>query len=371
MGPIEQSRRRLSCQHGHWVLETSTLVRLERDVYGPQRRNIQGTEAILSHLRSRGEGGLVSGAEQLIRGTGQGSVAFEEKDGSWVESSPSLAPANRSDQLEAEVTELRAEVILLRAVCSGLTSRLGRIERWLMKGGGKHEVSAALNGRGQSVTQEQGDQAEHSASHNARAPVSSSGDHAAPLSSPDPAQKASLGEEPKPNTGDEAHEERSPEPPQLEPSISLPGGPAVMTCLRQLTGEPIHLDMAPDKLPSSKEAMALFQAALLVDDEGRDRAALLADNRAIVQCGGLLLGLPKTAIAEMADAGESTPDLLLAMSEIFNNLSGVVNHEQGNPHLRAQALEQAAISRLPWLAAPAAQVGFRTPNGGQIWLVAC
>ena len=58
------------------------------------------------------------------------------------------------------------------------------------------------------------------------------------------------------------------------------------------------------------------------------------------------------------------------MSEIFNNLSGAVNREEGNPQLKAEPIGKPPVERLPWLGAPSSVLALATPTGGRLWLVA-
>jgi hypothetical protein len=149
----------------------------------------------------------------------------------------------------------------------------------------------------------------------------------------------------------------------------LPGTQAVSACLRQLVGEAIHLEVVREKLPASAVELSLLDASVMIDDEGRDRVVVLSDHRATMDCGGLLLGVPKETIQELIRSGTPTEDLTLAMSEIFNNLSGIVNREPDNPHLRAEALTKTPVERLPWLCSPRSEMALRTPSGGRLWLV--
>jgi hypothetical protein len=153
------------------------------------------------------------------------------------------------------------------------------------------------------------------------------------------------------------------------PVVALPGAQAVSTCLRQLVGEAIHLEVVREKLPVSAVELSQLDASVMIDDEGRDRVVVLSDHCATIDCGGLLLGVPKETIQELIKSGTPTEDLTLAMSEIFNNLSGIVNREPDNPHLRAEALTKTPVERLPWLGSPRSEMALRTPSGGRLWLV--
>jgi hypothetical protein len=47
-----------------------------------------------------------------------------------------------------------------------------------------------------------------------------------------------------------------------------------------------------------------------------------------------------------------------------------VNREEGNPHLKAEAISKAPLERLPWLDRASAVLTLATPTGGRLWLVA-
>jgi hypothetical protein len=137
-----------------------------------------------------------------------------------------------------------------------------------------------------------------------------------------------------------------------------------------LVGDGLTLDPIKEKLPTAPEALEKLDVSLFIDDEGVDRVVVFANTRATVELGGQLLGVPKAAQEEQIKSGEVEQDLVLAMSEIFNNLSGVVNREEGNPHLKAEAIAKTPVDRLPWLGAPSSVLTLATPSGGRLWLVA-
>ena len=367
-------------------------MRLDNNLYRPEHRRIDGADAILSHLRSKGERNLLSGAQQLLGIADPGGGAYDAIDGEWIEAAPSVAPGkpSRSEQFENEVTELRAEVVLLRAVCSGLVARVGRLERGA-PGVDRAVASPKRPSEKRSNSEPRGVEIVEVAAVAAKS-------HAESTSTPQPQPVSARAAEPVPpeqrqsaataaraespagaaNTPGAALAEpgavaKTGDPPVAEvppfPFVALPATHAVSACIRQLVGDAIDLEVVQEKLPTSAVELALLDASVMVDDEGRDRAVVLSDHRATVDCGGLLLGLPKDAIQELIESGTPTADLTLAMSEIFNNLSGIVNREPNNPHLRAEALVKTPVERLPWLGSPRSEIAFRTASGGLVWLV--
>lgn len=303
------SARRLSYDGGQWSLETSELVRLDRNLYRPEKRRIDGTDAILAHLRSRGEGALLSAAERLIRVSDLDGSIYEAHEGEWIESEPGTAPGrpSRSEQLADEVTALRAELVMLRAAYSGVVERLRTLER----------------GREPGV-----------------------------LARPRAAEPPS---DPEPVTGE---------------GIRLPRGDAVVAGLRKLIGEALELGEVRERLPTDAAELSELDTSVFVDESGRESAAVLSNLRGTVECGGLLLGVPLSTIEEQIQAGEAETDLVLGMSEVFTNLVGMLNREPGNRRLTAVPVTKAPVSRLPWLAQPSSMLAFATPTGGRVWLIA-
>ena len=309
MSSTTESGRRLSYDHGQWSLETSELVRLDRNLYRPEKRRIDGTDAILAHLRSRGEGSLLSAAERLIRIADADGSTYEAHEGEWIEAEPSLVPGrpSRSEQLADEVSELRAELVMLRAAYSGVVERLRKLER--------------------------------------------AGD---PLAAARPRAA-----EPAP----------VPEPVTRE-GIRLPAGESVVAALRKLIGETLELQEVREPLPTDATEFSDLDASVFVDETGNECAAVLSNLRGTVECGGLLLGVPLETIEEQIQAGEAETDLVLGMSEVFTNLVGMLNREPGNPRLTGVPVTKASISRVPWLSKPSSLLAFATPTGGRLWLSA-
>jgi hypothetical protein len=304
-----ESGRRLSYDHGQWTLETSELVRLDRNLYRPEKRRIDGTDAILAHLRSRGEGALLSAAERLIRVSDADGSTYEAHEGEWIESEPSLVPGrpSRSEQLADEVSELRAELLMLRAAHNGLVERLRKLE---------HRSDPLAPAR------------------------------------PKAAESPSV-----------------PEPAARE-GIRLPEGQAVVAALRKLIGETLELDEVSELLPADESEFADLDTSLFVDETGNECAAVLSNLRGTIECGGLLLGVPLSTIEEQVQAGEAETDLVLGMSEVFTNLLGMLNSEPGNPRLTSVPVTKAPIRRVPWLSKPSSILAFATPTGGRLWMIA-
>jgi hypothetical protein len=325
---IAESGRRLSYDDGQWSLETSELIRLDRNLYRPERRRIDGSDAILAHLRSRGEGNLLSAAERLVRVSDVDGTTYEAQNGEWIEAEPSLSPSEPShaEQLADEVTALRSEVVLLRAAYSGLAARLQKFERWMSDGPG-------TSGRVREIR---------------------------PNGIP-----ASIDERGAPAVASQSAEEAA-----RGSSIRLPEPSAVLACVQRVIGDSLVLEITNEKLPTELEALCRLDAAILLDGQGRERAVVLSNLRATVECGGALLGIPSESIEEQILSGVAEPDLVLGMNEVVKNLSDMIGREPQNPELRPEALVKTPVERLPWLTAPGVLQSFAIQGGGRLWLAA-
>lgn len=131
MKTAAEPNRRLSYQNGQWVLEVTELVRVDRSLYRPERRKIQGTEAIFEHLHERGEMVLLAAAERVLF-SHDTRTSYEAVGGEWVEADLELSPpsSQQRERLADEVAELRAELVVLSAAYTGLAARLRQFEHW-------------------------------------------------------------------------------------------------------------------------------------------------------------------------------------------------------------------------------------------------
>lgn len=86
---------------------------------------------------------------------------------------------------------------------------------------------------------------------------------------------------------------------------------------------------------------------MLLDDEGRERGAVVLDLTAALLLGAGLLGLPRGEALRQIKENDPSEDALLAVSEICNNLTGPVNSVAGNEHVRSTALANLDPARLP------------------------
>ncbi len=138
--------QRLLCRRGTWVLELVRLVAVDRNVFQPRVQRLEGAEAVLQHLKRSGESGtLAAAASQLMRASrADDERAFDAVDGEWVpgeisarrdSARPSASPPGAGSA--AEVGELRAELLVLRAAHERLRERVQRLEAQLHSGGAR------------------------------------------------------------------------------------------------------------------------------------------------------------------------------------------------------------------------------------------
>jgi len=122
---------------------------------------------------------------------------------------------------------------------------------------------------------------------------------------------------------------------QLPPVLSLPALPSLVECLTMLMGSAPSLERAAE---APLERLDSAQICKLLDDDGRERGAIIVDLRAAVMLGAALLALPRDEAVRQVQEKAPSEDALLATSEICNNLTGPVNAVSGNAHVRSTAL---------------------------------
>lgn len=347
---------RLLCRGGRWVLELTRLEAVDRDVFQPRLQQLEGGELILAALRRSEDGQhLATGAAQLMRGArAEEDRAFEASDGDWVPSeAPAPAQAGQSQvPLEASglgtlLTEMRAELVVLRASHHRLRERVAALE-------------AAQNGVVAPARQPRGSRAR-------RRSEPPPGLAAGPGSSPPAAfaaTQASPGIAPLPKPASEPAERAVPArvadaaplgslqdlvaavaAEQPLPLLGLPPLLAVNECLSTL------MDAAPklDLLASEPMLWKLNapKACLLLDDNGRQRGAVILDLAAATLLGAALLGLPRDEATRQISENAPSDDVLLATAEICNNLAGPINAVPKNDHVRASGLTEVDVGSLP------------------------
>jgi hypothetical protein len=327
------------------VLEVVRLVAVDRNVFQPRVQRLEGAEAVLQHLKRSGDNpALAAAASQLMRGTRSDEErAFDAVDGDWVpgepaarreSARPSAPPPGASHS--GEVAELRAELLVMRAAQERLRERLQRLESQL-QGGGRARDVLSVPPTPSFVMPKVSDSSEPAAT------VVSGGSsvpdfaHAALFAHAAGGAPATLAQVATRVSGTSS----------VVPSgLMLPSVAAVNESLRALIGDAVT---AHEKRPVSFQPSALGPCwvSRLIDEEGRDVGAIIADRAAALSLGGALMSLPLDELEAQRALGTPSEDVIGAMSEVANNLCETIN--QGS-HLRVRVkpIELLAPGSVEW-----------------------
>jgi hypothetical protein len=353
---------RLICRAGRWTLELTRLEAVDRDVFQPRVARLEGTESILAALRRSDEGQhLVAGAAQLMRAPRTDDErAFEVSDGDWVPSTDSGLPTRAQVVRDTEavdasraLAELRAELAVLRASHARLRDRVVALEA-------SQSGIAQPNLRPTRVTRPQRRRSEPPAPFTeAQAPAEPLGNNpgfAATQASPGLSGAAGQAAAPAAAASADPQVARSPSfeelarafaGEQLPPVLGLPSIASVTDCFTMLMGTAPELEQSPE---IAFESLERGHICKLLDDDGRERGAIMLDLKAAVMLGAALLALPREEALRQVSESEPSEDALLATSEICNNLTGPINAVSGNAHVRSTALTalgEADVGALP------------------------
>lgn len=356
---------RLLCRKGRWQLELTRLIAVDNHIFQPRNQRVEGAEAILSHLKRSVDVGLAQSAAQLMRSMrGDEERSFNAVDGEWVPMMPSNGETGNDGQvsaLELALSELRAEVLMLRASHQRLRRRV--------------EV---LEARSENLEVPQ----RRSPERAQLTPLSFGGARAAAETDARPATLATA------NLAEQQHTLATGRMPDVAPAPGMgqvvakgaaveangasinPSTPAqVIQTLTELFGG--EFDYKPDNEPlpeSALELVALY-ACQVLDDDGNHVAAVLADIRATASLGGKLAAMPQTVIEEQAKTGVLNDTVTAAMSEVCNTLTTMLTRVGGNQNLRSSPLESFPVDRMGWVRMASHCLAFSKPRGGTFWLV--
>ncbi len=378
---------RLVCRAGRWVLELTRLEAVDRDVFQPRLTRLEGADSILAVLRRSDEGQLLAtGAAQIMRSPRcDEDRAFEVSEGDWVPSADSALPTRQQQLAESQgaeaghaISELRAELAVLRASHARLRDRVIALEA-TQSGIAQPNLRLPRGSRTQRrrsepppAFSELAAEAEALAESPAFAATQASPalGAAAGLGARPPAARAATAavadalrvDEAPPAAPHQTFEElaRAINGDQPLPLLTLPSLRSLNECLATLMDAAPALEQSSEAAPIADLVGA--QICKLLDDEGRERGAIILDLRAAVLLGAALLAVPRDEALRQLNESEPSEDALLATSEICNNLTGPVNAVVGNEHLRSTALTGAEVSDLP---RPRARLDLSV-DGGQI-----
>ncbi|MEI9950656.1 MAG: hypothetical protein WDO74_17175 [Pseudomonadota bacterium] len=317
---------RLLCRRGTWVLELVKLVPVDRNVFQPRVQRLEGADAVLQHLKRSGDHpALAAAAGQLMRGARSDEErAFDAVEGEWVPGE--LAPrreGNRPSSMPpgsnhaGEVAELRAELLVLRASHERLRERVQRLEsQW----------SAASRGR---------DVLSIPPTPSFAMPKGLDLPQQAPFGSPaEPMQATAT--------------RISGEPAVATSGLKLPSVAAINDSLRALIGDQAGV-REKRRATFSPNALGPCWVSRLIDDEGHDVGAIVADRAAAIALGGALMSLPEHEIEAQRALAAPSDDIVGAMSEVANNLCEAINQQPGGLQVRVKPIEPLLPGLLDWV----------------------
>jgi hypothetical protein len=334
---FESVEARLIRQSGRWTLEVSEMVQVDGDVFDARRRRVVGEDAIVKHLRTNvRDATLTQATLHLLRTCRDDGRAFQMIDGEWCATSH-LSSRDRAvlEELSLLMTRLREEVATLTGKERKLEKLVAKLEGQLERG-----IRAAAA----------------AASKQASAPE-------------EPPEDQGVG-------GLDALAEDIPaaaapaKPPAKDKRCEIPAKLELFTCLKQLVGTDFRWQYTRKPAAELMQHPAGFYGCTLVDDTEEHRGVLLANARACAVLGGTLLGLPESAIEHQAISGDIDSDSMEAMSEVGNNLSGIVNRVSPNCHVRTRPLAPVVWEDLAWLEASSRACVLTSESGGTLWIVA-
>ncbi len=351
---------RLVCRRGTWALEVVRFVAVDRNVFQPKTQRVEGSEAILQHLKRGDNAALAASATQLIRGLRPDEDhSLELVEGEWVPGKPSgresLQPNSIAPgaHVHDEVANLRAELLILRAAHERLRERVVRLETVLV------------------TTLEEQKQRLSTISvppigiqHASLAPFPSA------VPSTGPSQPPS--EHPLPANDSVAPPddvEDSPEHPvaataaATEPRMKLPPIQAINQCLHQLLGDrvSVHEKRPVAFNPTDDE---LYWMSPLIDDDGAEAGVIVSDLAATTTLGGILMMLPEAEIADQRKARAPSEDSIAAMSEVSNNLSATINQLPDAARVRVKPIQPMTPGSLDWAKTGKHRLELEVTGGG-------
>jgi hypothetical protein len=376
------SPRRLHHQAGKWVLEVVRHVNVGQDLIRPTTQRLTGQRAITDYFKSNPDRALLAKATlRLMQGDPGGqNRSFNLEGEDWIaNSSPpppreyrldTYRPAAPPPTIETEVSELKAQVIMLTAVQEGLLLRLARLEGKLADGS---LVAAGAPNAAASKRRGQRAELRPEAREDLEEPESASDpDSSSELEE----QRAATSEQPEPFDGAAGADEQpepfaasDPEPQQQAPAapkrllLSLPAVSDLAKCVALLIGGDVSAREADEPVAVNRTSRDCYCTAIL-DDHDQTVGMILMDLKATVCLGGTLMMLPKMELDQQLKTLSPGEDSIAASAEICNALSGAINGAQ-DQHVRVGALEKFEFKAWSWVAQPADRRDLQDSFGGR------
>jgi hypothetical protein len=353
---------RLARQGGNWIIEFTRLVAVDDQLMRPERRSVAATTDALRSLALSCPPERIREAEALMGQKDDGSErVFELADEGW-QPAPTVRHSQRPlarREASTLVSELKAQLLGMRALYDALQQRVVALEA------AAHERQVR-EPEAPKVRKVPSRRDMLLSLQNSQEPPPSAVDVLARTRVAAPEPEPSVA----PSPSARAHEAAPPTQQSAEglappgnPRLILPSASDIIGCLQMLAAD---VEVKLDKSAIPRE-LGDCMVARLADESQEVIGVLLLNQRAAADFGGGLLGMPQATRDEQAQRGLDK-DAFEALSEVMNNLGGLVNRSNPKCYTRLAALERASLDAVPWLAQPAKMLALATPGGGRLFL---
>lgn len=351
--------RHITPRHLHrdeesWVLEVERYICVMGDIYRPLRQKVHGPRAILAHLEHNPRGQLLSSATRaLFETSGDGEEGhFDAVDGQWIPSEARL-------ELDAQAQKSPPTAALAHLELGHRDSarRIAELELRLEKLEARFATMATVAQKALDTSTELSDGIRNGTLGLATAEQLAGMQGAAGAGATE-----AEAEEPAAQEGGPVPEWEAP----VYPSIKVVRDTIEQLVMVSLSTKEVRGREEVEIDPSSFDSHFF---CMLIDDDDREVGAMIGDLQATVRLGCELMGIPDGERDTQLKTGRPSEDVIEAMSEIFNTLSGPVNLLPGNMHLRIKALAELDVAEVSWLVDARERVSLDLGEFGKIWLL--
>lgn len=348
--------RHITPRHLHrddesWVLEVERYICVMGDIYRPLRQKVHGPRAILAHLDHNPRGKILAPATRaLFDAPADGQEGhFDAVEGEWIPSEARL-----EIEVERPSGPSTAQLAHLELGHRESARRIAELEQRLEKLEARFSTMATIAQKALDVSTELSEGIRDGSLGLATA-AQLEGAAGPAAAAPEAEESAARDYGPVP-------EWEAP----VYPSIKV---------LRDTIEQLVMVSLSTKEVRGREEVEidpAKFDEhffCMLIDDDDREVGAMIGDMKATVSLGCELMGIPDGEKDTQLKTGRPSEDVIEAMSEIFNTLSGPVNLIPGNMHLRIKALAPLDVATVSWLADARERVSLELGEFGKIWLL--
>lgn len=316
--------KRLVETDGAWTLEVLRQIAIDRSVYRPELRQIQGPDGILQYLRQDPQyARLAHSASDLLRrrGDDEQKRSYEAVNGEWVPSDfvtgyrKPLPDRTQATDAKSKLIAVQAECFRLRHLYTALSARIAHLEGLLeqVAEGGPIKID--------------------------RTKAVQTGAAVAQRTLDAPEAAVVVSETPKPSAATAK---------DIAPSgLHMPKAEEFVRCLEQLVGGDLTAKESSKSLEI--DGHSHLYGAPLLDPAGQVVGGIAMDVTAVVNLGGTLLMIPESELRPMVAAGDASEDCLAASAELCNSFGNRVADEPANPQLKTEMLVPFDADSLGWM----------------------